>query len=413
VTVDPQVLAALEASVSALPIDAIASVPVRVHLAGLYLADGQPQAALDHATKALETSPHDMSALSVAGSAAHALGQDAVAESFRHRQEALLAGSDEPAPRETDVTVQAAATRSPAPVGPAEGWPEDDTHLVTLADVAGMSDVKRRLQRSLLAPMANETLREAFRKRLRGGLLLWGAPGTGKTFIARALSGELGAAFVSASPADIYNEYFGASEGNVARLFAQARRSAPCVVFLDEIDALGGRRSQRHTDQARGVVNQLLVELDGMKSNEGLFVLAATNAPWDVDDALRRPGRFDRTVLVLPPDAPARDALLSANLAGRPVVPEIDLSRLVRAAETYSGADLARLVEAATERALDRSVDLGVVSPITAADLDAALADTPSSTRQWLMTAATYVAHSIDGEDYRELRAYLRTHRIS
>jgi AAA+ superfamily predicted ATPase len=300
----------------------------------------------------------------------------------------------------------------PDPALSPSGWDSSDPRSVTLADVAGMDDVKRRLQRSLLGPMANRTLSQAFGKQLRGGLLLWGPPGTGKTFIARALSGELGARFLSATPADIYGSYFGQSEQNVARLFGEARRESPGVVFLDELDAIGGRRSRRNTDQARAVVNQLLSELDGLASNDGVYVLAATNAPWDVDDALRRPGRFDRTILVLPPDATAREALLRMELENRPVAPGLDIAPVVRATETYSGADLVRVVEAATERALERSMQLGMVSPLTDADLRAAVRDTPASTRGWLSTAATYLAHAGDSEDFHDLRGYLRSHKI-
>jgi ATP-dependent 26S proteasome regulatory subunit len=413
-TVDRSVFQALESALAGMAATDPAAVPLRIHLAGLYLAAGLAEEALIHSSTALTATPQDTAALSLAAAAASAAGKDQLADSYRLVHAALLN------PQTTVPDEQATAVvpgPEPTPAGPepvqeAGGWDSADPQLVTLADVAGMEEVKKRLHRSLLGPMTNPTLREAFGKQLRGGLLLWGPPGTGKTFIARALSGELGARFWSATPADIYGSYFGQSEQNVARLFSEARKDAPGVVFLDELDAIGGRRSRRNTDQARAVVNQLLVELDGMAGNDGVYVLAATNAPWDVDDALRRPGRFDRTVLVLPPDAPAREALLRQELAERPVADRVDVTTLVRATETFSGADLVRLVEAATERALERSMQVGMVSPISDADLQAALRDTPASTRGWFSTAATYLAHSGGGEDFEELRGYLRAHKI-
>jgi AAA+ superfamily predicted ATPase len=426
-TVDRSVFQALESAAANLAPTDPTSVPLRVHLAGLYLSAGEAEQALKHATAALAASPHDTTALSVAAAAASATGNEQLAEGYRAVHSALLEGgepdqwatpgagspvSSPPAPVSFQTSQPTPApVLEPTTVAPG-GWDSSDPNLVTLADVAGMRDVKQRLQRSLLGPMQNPQLREAFGKQLRGGLMLWGPPGTGKTFIARALSGELGARFFSATPADIYGSYFGQSEQNIARLFGQARQETPGVVFLDELDAIGGRRSRRNTDQARAVVNQLLVELDGMASNDGVYVLAATNAPWDVDEALRRPGRFDRTVLVLPPDAAARDALLRLQFQGRPVAPDIDVATLVRGTEMFSGADLVRLVEAATERALERSMQVNMVSPVTNADLQAALRDTPPSTRAWLSTAATYLAHAGTGEDFDELRTYLRTHKI-
>src|SRR5262249_57202605 len=128
--------------------------------------------------------------------------------------------------------------------------------------------------------------------------------------------------------------------------FEVARRAAPCVLFLDELDALGQKRSHLRHSGGRNVVNQLLAELDGAtEDNEGVFVLAATNHPWDVDTALRRPGRLDRTVLVLPPDPPARAAILANALADRPAARDVDVTRLVKRTEGCSGADLIHPVE--------------------------------------------------------------------
>ena len=169
--------------------------------------------------------------------------------------------------------------------------------------------------------MRNPELRKLYGKSLRGGLLLYGPPGCGKTFIARAVAGELGARFITVSFADLIDMFVGRSERNIHELFEVARRNAPCVVFLDEVDAIGQKRSQLRNTPMRSAVNQLLLELDDVASdNTGVFLLAATNHPWDVDSALRRPGRFDRTLLVLPPDGPAargRVPLPPAGPAGR------------------------------------------------------------------------------------------------
>ena len=421
---EPAVLRALERTLAGMDAADPARGPLLVHLAGLVLRAGEAEQALHHAVAALGIDPSDTAALSVAAAAANALGREPLADSYRRTHAALL--SDQPSPAAPGTRPEDAAdapeafeaSDHPGALRPSErvssdsDWDIPGRPAVTLADVAGMDDVKRRLHRSFLGPMREPALRQAFGKQLRGGLLLWGAPGTGKTFLARALSGEIGARFVSATPADVYGGYFGESEQNVARLFTSARRRAPSVVFLDELDAIGGRRSRRTTDQARAVVNQLLLELDGMSHNDGVYVLAATNAPWDVDDALRRPGRFDRTVLVLPPDAPARRAILASQLSTRPTTADMELPDLVRRTVGYSGADLVRLVEAAAERALDRSIASGGVSPLSAEDLAGALADTPPSTRQWFSTAANYAAYAADDAEVDELMTYLRQHRL-
>jgi SpoVK/Ycf46/Vps4 family AAA+-type ATPase len=272
--------------------------------------------------------------------------------------------------------------------------------------------VKARLEAAFLAPMRNPELRRLYGKSLRGGLLLYGPPGCGKTFIARAVAGELGARFIAVSFADIIDMFVGQSERNIHELFEIARRNAPCVVFLDEVDAIGQKRSQlRHTPM-RSAVNQLLLELDDISgNNEGVFLLAATNHPWDVDSALRRPGRFDRTLLVLPPDASAREGVFRYHLKDRPVA-GIDLTKLAKQTDGYSGADIAHICETAAERALMDSVRRGEPRMIGTPDLEAAIAEVKPSLGAWFDAARNVALFANEGGTYDDLAAYLRKRRL-
>lgn len=277
-----------------------------------------------------------------------------------------------------------------------------------LSDVGGMQQAKLRLEASFLAPLRNPELRSMYRKSLRGGLLMYGPPGCGKTYLARALAGELEAGFISVQITDILDPMLGTSERNVSELFLAARRAAPCVLFFDEVDALGQRRSQTRNSALRGTINQLLTELDGVdQDNEGVFVLAATNQPWDVDPALRRPGRLDRTVLILPPDAEAREAIFRHHLQRRPIA-GIDLGRLAKRAEGMSGADIAYATELAAENALLASVASGDPRPIRMDDLTSALDSIRPSIGPWLETARNLVTFGQDDGTYAELRGYLK-----
>jgi SpoVK/Ycf46/Vps4 family AAA+-type ATPase len=284
---------------------------------------------------------------------------------------------------------------------------------LTLADVAGMDEVKARLEAAVLAPIRNPDLVRLYGKSLRGGLLLYGPPGCGKTFIARALAGEMGAKLLAVSLADVLDMYVGQSERNLRAIFEIARHNAPCVIFLDEIDALGQKRTQLRGNASRGTVNQLLTEMDGLASdNEGVYVLGATNQPWDVDIALRRPGRFDRMVLVLPPDEKAREAVLRYSLRDRPIA-GVDPRALARLTDGYSGADLAFVCESAAERALVDSVRTGRPRMIEMCDLEAAVKDVRPSIGPWLQTARNVAEFANADGSYDDLLAYLRARKLA
>lgn len=282
-----------------------------------------------------------------------------------------------------------------------------------LSQVAGMTSVKNRINASFLAPLRSPEMRRLYGKSLKGGLLMYGPPGCGKTYIARALAGELGTGFLSISISDVLGPYIGQSEGAVHQLFQFARQNAPMVVFLDEVDTLGGRRSQTHGSAAmRSTINQLLVELDGIDSlNDAVFVLGATNQPWDIDPALRRPGRLDRTILVLPPDEQARAAIFTLHLQQRPVE-GIDVRTLARRTEGFSSADIAYACDMAAERALMDSVSTGRTRMITMADLNAALGQAQPSMNSWFASARNMLEYGTDDGTHAELRSYMKGHHL-
>ncbi|MGB8019719.1 MAG: AAA family ATPase [Candidatus Nanopelagicales bacterium] len=285
-----------------------------------------------------------------------------------------------------------------------------------LADVGGLQAVKERIESAFLTPLRNPELRARYGKSLRGGLLLYGPPGCGKTYLARAVAGELGARFITTSLADVLSKWVGGSEANVAELFRYARSQAPCVLFFDEVDALGRSRAGlgRAGSALRGVVNQILSELDGIGSdNEGLFVLGATNAPWDIDAALRRPGRFDRSAFVEPPDHAAREQILRTHLAGLPVDPGLDLAELTRRTPRFSGADLAHACQAAAELALVDAARTGSADRlITQGDLLAAIGGITPSTGRWFESARNVVLFADAVGEYAPLADYMRANKL-
>jgi len=380
---------------------------LHLHLADLLFQAGRAAEALAEARQVLFTQPDRLEALRLAAWAAEEAGDPASAARYHRLNDALTGVIQGAAPMPTAAPTQTVLAEADPSAEPLDARWDLQTPRVTLADVAGMTEVKRRLDLALLSPLRNPELLRMYGATLGGGLLLYGPPGCGKTFVARAVAGELNARFLAVGLSDVLDMYMGQSERNLTKVFALARRNAPCVLFFDEIDALGRRRSQmRHS--AANVVGQLLAELDGAKaSNEGVFVLAATNSPWDVDPALRRPGRFDRTLLVLPPDPAARLALLQLQLRSRPHE-GLDLSALVQQTETFSGADLTHLVSSATELAMEEAISSGQVRPIRQADFVRALRDMRPSTAAWFESARNVAQFANQDGTYDELLGYFR-----
>jgi AAA+ superfamily predicted ATPase len=418
---DSALLASLRAAVASAPDD----VPLRLHLAALLLDAGERDEAVTHIAAALQHEPASAPAMTLMRRAM--AGEPVVDTPAADLPQATPAPSSDGGSDDDDDVLSWLDQEMQDVVPPmfvegegdpgGEGDPEGEAFdaepsSVHLTDVGGMTEVKARLEAAFLAPMRNPELRQLYGKSLRGGLLLYGPPGCGKTFIARATAGELGARFLAVSLADILDMYIGQSERNVHELFETARRNAPCLLFLDEVDALGQRRTSLRNSAMRGTVNQLLTELDSVTSvNEGVFVLAATNQPWDVDTALRRPGRFDRMLLVVPPDLPAREAVFRYHLKDRPVA-GVDLKKLAKATDGFSGADIAHACDTAAENALLDSARTGKVRMIEMRDLEAALKEVKPSTGPWFETARNFVMFANDGGAYDDLLAFMRSRRM-
>jgi AAA+ superfamily predicted ATPase len=438
------VIAQYEAEVEAHP----EAVGPRLALAGALISTGRGAESFGHLGKVLEQVPGHPAALALITQATSTLGSAPAAAS-----PAAQAPTTPAAPTDASPVVAAPATaRHAADPDPAEqdddgvDWSlfeeqiggivpapfvtseegvvyttsDEDVAIlnpggtrVTLADVGGLDEVKKRLTDSFLEPMKHPEIAAAFGKSLRGGLLLYGPPGCGKTFIARAVAGELGARFLTVSMADILSSFMGESEKNVRAIFTKARELSPTVLFIDELDAVAGKRSNLGgAAWLKSVVNQLLLEFDGVSTqNEGLFVLAATNHPWDVDEAFLRPGRFDRTLLVLPPDEPARDAILRHHLSKRPIA-GIDLGWVVDRTEGFSGADLAFICDTAAEIAMNESIRSGQVAPIGMPHVVEAMKGVKSSTTPWLESSRNVVEFANESGRYDDLKEYLRSRKM-
>jgi transitional endoplasmic reticulum ATPase len=279
----------------------------------------------------------------------------------------------------------------------------------TFAEVGGLEDVKKAIHRTIVLPFQRPDLYEAYGRRVGGGILLYGPPGVGKTLLARATAGECGLPFLNVRIEEILDPYFGVSERNLHGAFEAARATGPCVLFLDELDAIAYTRRRQHGSAGRGLVDQLLQELDAIGSdNRDLLVLASTNAPWDVDEALKRPGRFDRLVFVPPPDGAARRRILELHVGDRPA-DGVDLDKLAQATPLFSGADLRAVVERAVDLVIDEALDSGERPPLRSEHLERALADMRPSTLDWLQTARNYVEFSNQGGRYDDVSAFLRS----
>jgi SpoVK/Ycf46/Vps4 family AAA+-type ATPase len=385
--VDPELLAGLRAAVEAVP-DNLA---LRLHVATLLLDAGRPAESLEHSSAVLALDPGQREAVELADRATAALPA---------------------APFAATAPFPAAAAAAPQHRGATlDQWVlgEVEEPRTTLDDVGGMPAIKRWLSTAFLSPLRDPQMRRLFGRSLRGGLLMYGPPGCGKTFLARALAGELRAGFLRIDLAHVVDMWLGYSRRSVHEIFETARASAPCLLYLDQLDAIGPRRAGRRHSIGRGVVDQLVAELySASEEHEEVFVVAATEHPWDVDALLRRPGLLDHRLLVLPPDLHARETIIGAVLDGRPLAEDLDVGTLAARTARYSAADLAQLCESAAAAALEASIVSNSSCPISLADFTRGLNEIRPSTPPWFDLARDYARFAAEPGSYDDLVTYLR-----
>lgn len=390
---------------------------LRGRYAALLLGQAEHAAALAQYEILMRQSPEEAPAHVGAARALLALGR--ASEALRHYANARQRKNF--SPHEELERHLAATARVHAPkLSVLEGGRSDNVVELARAapsrtrfeDIAGLEDLKRTLRLQIIEPFLRPGLFAKFKKRAGGGVLLYGPPGCGKTMIARAVATECRAEFVSVGISDVLNLYIGESERNLASIFEKARHHRPCVLFFDEIDALGFARSKAHSEHTRQIVNEFLAQLDGFGTdNQDVLILAATNMPWDVDSALKRPGRFSRQVFVPPPDEAARAHIIQLKLEGVPHE-GIEPRSIAAATPHFSGADIEGIVELAKDYVLEEHLASNVERGVRQEDLLRAARSANASTLDWLRTARNLVKYAGADDTYSEVGRYLKANKI-
>lgn len=269
-----------------------------------------------------------------------------------------------------------------------------DLPKIGFDDIGGLESVKEEIRKAIIYPFTHKDLYKMYGQKAGEGILLYGPPGCGKTMMAKAAAKECGADFISVKTSSIVSKWVGASEKNVKQVFETARQSKKSIVFFDEIDSIAGRRSESE-DYAKRVVNELLAQMDGVDTaDDELLILAATNEPWAIDPALRRPGRFSKLVYIPEPDLDARAAIFKLNLKGRPVADNVNVNRLAEITESYSGADISAICKEAADIPLGEALRGGEAREIEERDFIKVLEGRKPSILSWYAEARAEVKKS-------------------
>ncbi len=380
--------------------EAPAFAPAYVLLARMLSAEGDSQRAADLYHKALQLNP------SVADPALEKALAEVKAKPTQEEE-------PEPAPRRAGLSGQGDYVEDVETGFPKGGEAFDlgisdmERPKLSFANVGGMEALKEEIRMKIIYPLQHADLFKAYDKKVGGGVLLYGPPGCGKTLISKATAGEVKANFIALGLHQILDMWIGNSEKHMHQVFEIARQNAPCVLFFDEVDALAADRKDLRHSAGRTLINQFLAELDGAEGdNDGVLILGATNAPWHIDPAFRRPGRFDRTLFVPPPDEPARVSIIDIMSKKKPVA-DFDAKALAKKTGDFSGADLKAVFDLATEEVLTGAMKTGKVVPITTKDLIKAAGRHRPTTKAWFESAKNYALYANQGGHYDDVLRHL------
>ncbi len=273
---------------------------------------------------------------------------------------------------------------------------------IKFSDIGGLDSVKEELRKAIIYPFTHKKLYEYYNQKPGGGVLLYGPPGCGKTMIAKAAACECGADFINIDTSTIMSKWVGESEKSIKNIFEVARSCERTIIFFDEFDAVGGRRSEIE-DYTKRIVNELLQQMDGMTKNDNILILAATNEPWAIDPALRRPGRLKKLVFIPPPDIDARKSIFEIYLRKLPLEADIDVEYLAEVTRGFSGADIAAICSDASEIPLQEALAGKQPRKINKSDFEKAMKNRRSSIIPWIRMAVEQVKRSREEDLFSEL----------
>lgn len=276
----------------------------------------------------------------------------------------------------------------------------------TFADVGGMEELKEEIRLKIIYPLQYPDLYKAYGRSTGGGILIYGPPGCGKTLLLRAVAGEVPCNYLSVGLHEIFDPYFGSTERNLHQIFETARANAPCVLVFDDLDSLAQDRRHVRESQMRNLVNQFLHELDGLRENQRVLVIGATNQPWQIDPAFRRPGRFDQAIFVRPPDDAARAQIIALQARDKPIS-KLDVPALVEATAGFSGADIEWVFGRAAEMTLSAAIHSGQAVPIPMDMLLSVARGHSPTTQSWFEGVRDHATQAAPDGFFNEVRKFL------